>query len=176
MIRLSMCLGLSAAWLALADVAPAAPAPTPGSEGPITDALRLREKMPPGAPPSVMAVSMPDAGTLEVERRTMVYVTKIVEEIIMMDGKQVKVQRAVSEPVSQVHREKVEAKACKFFTLGKEGKLESLDAAKAAPMLKKSTPVLTGDRAEVDPRHFEMVKPGTLYVVVPPQQFLVPPP
>ena len=35
-------------------------------------------------------------------------------------------------------------------------------------MLKKPLVVLTGDSAEVDRRHLEMVKPGTLYLVLPP--------
>ena len=51
--------------------------------------------------------------------------------------------------------------------VGKEGKLEALDADKAAALLKKSTPALLDGSSAVDPRHLELVKPGTLYITLP---------
>ena len=67
-------------------------------------------------------------------------------------------------------------KSCKFFTVSKEGKLEALDAAKATALLKKRTAILTGDSATVDPRHLELVKPGTRYLVIPPSPLQKPAP
>jgi hypothetical protein len=37
-------------------------------------------------------------------------------------------------------------------------------------MLKQKTPVLTGDKADVEPQNLELVKPGTLYLVLPPPE------
>jgi hypothetical protein len=61
----------------------------------------------------------------------------------------------------------VRAKDCKFFVVAKEGKLEAIDLKKAAARLTKPTAVLTGEGAEADPRNLEVVKPGTLYLVMP---------
>jgi hypothetical protein len=63
----------------------------------------------------------------------------------------------------------VQAKAIKSFVVTKEGKLEALEADKLADAIKKPTPVLLGESAEVDPRYLELIKPGTIYLAVPQQ-------
>jgi hypothetical protein len=174
----------SRTWLALAAAAclalPAAAAPVPAvgpeSQGPISDALRLRDKLPQTAPPQATPAVMADESTIELERRNMVTVAKQVEEIVEMDGKKVTVARIVTEMVPQVYKVRVAVKDCKFFLVTNEGKLEALDAKKAAGMLKKQTPVLTGDKAEVDPKSLAVVKPGTIYLVAPLNQVLEAPP
>src|SRR5262245_28476416 len=155
----------AAAWFALS--AAAAPAPLPGSQGPITDALRLRDLLPKTAPPLASPAMLTEEGVIELERRTMVQVTKQVEEIVEMDGRKVAVARIVTETVPQVYRVRVAAKECKFFIVTNESKLEALDAKKAAGMLKKQTPVLTGDKADLDPKTLAVIKPGTIYLVAP---------
>ena len=161
-------LGLAAAAaLGFALAAAAAPLPGPASQGPISDYLRLRGKLPPTAPPRVTHVQGDD-GMLEVEHTTYQYVVKQVEQVVTRDGKAEKVVATVTELVPVSFKSKTMAKDCKFFQVSKDGKLEAIDYKKAAPLLKKPTAVLTGDSAEVDPRHLEVVKPGTLYLVIPP--------
>jgi hypothetical protein len=170
-------------WLALAAGVTmtlftfAAPAPNPESQGPISDALRLREKMPTTAAPTVMKV-VQSGDNLEVERRSTTYVQETRAVEVERDGKVEKQIQTVTVPVARAFKELVPVKKCKFFTVTKEGKLETLDADKAAALLKKATPVLTGESAEVDPRQLELAKPGTLYLVLPPhlpEQILTPP-
>jgi hypothetical protein len=69
--------------------------------------------------------------------------------------------------VPQVYKVRVAVKDCKFFLVTNDGKLEALDAKKAAGMLKKQTPVLTGEKADVDPKTLGVFKPGTIYLVAP---------
>ena len=57
----------------------------------------------------------------------------------------------------------------------RDGKLEAVETRKAVAHLKKPMAVLTGERAKADPRHLELVKPETLYLVIPPPQPLAPP-
>jgi hypothetical protein len=169
---------LSSTWLAVAAAAwfalpaSAAPAPLPGSQGPITDALRLRDLLPKTAPPLAGPAVMTGEGFIELERRNWVQVTKQVEEIVEMDGKKVATVRIVTETVPQVYKDRVAVKDCKFFLVTNDGKLEALDVKKAAGMLKKQTAVLTGDKADVDPKTLAVVKPGTIYLVAPLNQVL----
>ena len=156
----------AAAWLALPAAAAPVPAVGPGSQGPISDALRLRDKLPQTAPPQATPAVM-DENFIEMERRNMVQVAKAVEETIEMDGKKVTVQRIVTEMVPQVYKVRVAVKDCKFFLVTNDGKLEALDVKKAGTMLKKPTPVLTGDKADVDLKTLAVVKPGTIYLVAP---------
>jgi hypothetical protein len=166
-----MWLALSAtAWFAAA--AAAAPLPAGESQGPISDYLRLRGKLPATAPPHVMQVVLGDGDMIEVGRRMVQYVTEARETKVVKDGKEVVVTTYVTVPVFRESKELVAAKDCKFFTLAKDGKLEAVEAKKATALLKKPTAVLAGESAEVDPRHLELVKPGTLYLVVPPPQAL----
>jgi hypothetical protein len=170
-------LGLAAAAaLGLALAATAAPLPGPQSQGPISDYLRLRGKLPATAPPHVMHVEDGD-GILVVERFTVSYVQEVRKEIVEQDGVKKEVVVTVTRAVPVATKATATAKDCKFFQVGKDGKLEAIDYKKAAPLLKKSTAVLTGDSEEVDPRHLEVVKPGTLYLVLPPVPTeVIPPP
>jgi hypothetical protein len=162
-----MLLGLAAA-VSFALLTVAAPAPTPESQGPISDAMRLRGKVPSTAPPTSTRVVMSDDNTLVVDRVSMQYVAEQRKVVVEMDGKAVEQIVVVSRAVPVSYRVQVVAKNCKFFTVTKDGKLEALEAKKATAQLKKPLAVLTGDSAEVDPRHLEMVKAGTLYVILPP--------
>jgi hypothetical protein len=173
-------------WLAvlafggLGLAAVAAPAPVPKSQGPISDFLRLRASLPPGAPPSIVEVQGGEE-TLTVTHRVPVYEQVAKTVAVEVDGRTV--QQVVTTTVSKavLVNAKVALKDCKFFRVSKEGKLEAVAADKAAGLLKKKTAVLTGTSAEVDPRQLELVKPGTLYLVLPdvmnmPAEPLAPPP
>jgi hypothetical protein len=163
MNRTGMWLALAtAAWLVLSGAAAAGP--TPPSQGPISDALSLRGMLPMTAPPLVSRAVLPEEGVIELERRTMAPVTTVkfkgegsaltayeVRVIILMDSQ----------------RTRMKMESVKFFSVTKEGKLEAIESKKAATMLKTRTAVLTGESAEVDLRHLEWIKPGTLYLVVP---------
>jgi hypothetical protein len=72
----------------------------------------------------------------------------------------------------ELANETVPAKAINSFVVTKERKLEPLDAARLADLLKKRTPVLIGNSADVDPRHLELMAPGTIYLSIPPRLFL----
>jgi hypothetical protein len=178
-------MNLTRMWLALAAAGTfailtvAAPAPAPESQGPISDALRLRGKVPPGSPPVGTRVTMIDDNTIEVDRVSMQYVSEARQVEVEKDVKTETRTEIVTRAVPTSYRERVAAAKCKFYTVTKDGKLETLEGKKAAALLKKPIAVLTGDSAEVDPRHLEMVKPGTLYLILPapqPQQFKVEPP
>ncbi len=187
-------LALPAAWLAAASLS-AAPIPTrtPSSQGPISDALSARGLVPMTRPPSVQKVVMPDDASLEVHHRFFqpVEVEEVVnqteyrqetrEAIVKRDGKDVKVLQVVTIPIfrqvvvkkvtmvpsDKVRKELVPVKSCKFFTVTSDGKLEAIEVKQAAERLKKPTAVLIGDSPVVEPRHLELVKAGTLYVVRP---------
>jgi hypothetical protein len=159
----------SAAWFALS--AGAAPAPTAPSEGPISDALALRGVLPKTPPPTASVAVVPEMGVIELGRVVLVPVAKeVTETVVGPDGKQEQVKRVVTETVPQTTTVRVKAESVKFFTVTRDGKLDALDAAKAAAMLKQRMPVLTGDSPDVDPRALELVKPGTLYLVPPPPE------
>jgi hypothetical protein len=203
MNRTSKWLALPAAWLAAASLS-AAPIPTraSGSQGPISDALNARGLVPMTRPPSVQKVVMPDDASLEVHHRVLqpVEVEEVVnvteyrqetrEAIVKQDGKDVKVLQVVTVPIvrqvvvkkvtmvpsDKVRKESVAAKNCKFFSVTSDGKLEAIEVKEAAARLKKPTAVLVGDSPEVEPRHLELVKPGTLYVVRPAPSPVVPAP
>ncbi len=166
------------AMACFAVTASAAPVPPPESQGPISDALRLRGKVPATVAPMATRVAMSDENTIEVERVTSQTVPVTEEVVVEKDGKQMKVVQYVTRTVPVYYKSLVAVNKCKFFTVTKDGKLEEVDTKKATGMLKKPTVVLTGDSAEVDSRHLEMVKPGTLYLVLPPPepQQVTPPP
>jgi hypothetical protein len=153
------------AWIAATVLA--APAPAPESQGPISDALRLRDKLPKTAPPTSHRVVLRDDNIVEVERVRYNYAYEVVTRKVQRDGNEIEVAQYVARAIPVVYREQIAVKSCTFYTVTKEGKLEAVETKKAAAQLKKLTLVLTGDSAEVDPRHLEVVKPGTLYVVLP---------
>ena len=83
-----MLLGLAAA-VSFALLTVAAPAPAPESQGPISDALRLRGKMASTAPPTSTRVVMSDDNTVVVDRVTMQYVAEQRTVTVEKDGKAV---------------------------------------------------------------------------------------
>ena len=169
-------------WLALAAAAwfvlraAAAPAPTPPSQGPISDALALRGVLGKTAPPTLSTAVVVEKGVIETECALAIPVSKeVVETVTLPNGKQEQVARVVTETVYETRTVRLMVDGLKFYTVTAEGKLEAIDAAKATGMLKQKTPVLTGATADVDPRNLELVKPGTLYLVVPlPQTDVLP--
>ena len=165
----------AAVGLALTAAAAPAPAPTPVSQGPISDFLRLRGKLPHTPAPQAMRVRVED-GKIEVERRITQYTQEVRQTTVKLDGREVTKQYTVVVPRITIEKATVAVKDCKFFRVTRDGKLEAVETSKAAAQLKKPTPVLTGECAEVDPRHLELVKAGTLYLVVPPPRPPVLPP
>jgi hypothetical protein len=168
-------LALSVMCLALTATAAPLPETAPDSKGPISDALRMRGKLPEHpAPKATRAVLKDDK--LEVDN----YVAEVRPEtrtvITIVDGKEIAQTVTVYVTVVRGIKMSVPAKDCKFHVVAKEGKLEAIDAKKAASMLAKETAVLTGQGAEVDPRHLEMVKPGMVYVMLPATPVVVPTP
>jgi hypothetical protein len=161
-------LGLGAlVWFVV--VLPAAPAPAPESQGPISDALRLREKLPKTAPPQKINVHVSDDSLL-MQAQRIVYTPYAVEKTVQ-DGETVKkIVVTQYQQVSVSYVATAPLKNCKFYAVTKEGKLEAIETEKAAAHLKKPTTILIGDQAELDPRHLEIVKPGTLYLVKPAPQ------
>jgi hypothetical protein len=182
-------LSLFAAFLTQAAAAAPVPIGTPASLGPISDFLQRRDRALLAAPHVTSAV-MPEESSIRIGRRVLAYqateqvrteyvtvAKEVIEKVKLPGGKIQEVKRVVTEtqpvqrkvlvnvPVERIEMVTMKAEACKFFLVTKDGKLEALDTAKAAPLLKKATPVLTGDSAEVDPRSLELVKPGTLFVV-----------
>ncbi|HVS35700.1 MAG TPA: hypothetical protein VMS17_08960 [Gemmataceae bacterium] len=161
----------AAAWFPLS--AAAAPAPEPSSEGPISDALGLRGRLPSTPPPTAGAAIAAEKGGVNLEVTVAIAISQeVVVNVpeLSPDGKTVKTvqqKRVVTSMVPETRIERIQADAVKFFTVGRDGKLESIDSAKALGMLKQFTPVLYGQPAEVDPRNLEQVKPGTLYLVLP---------
>jgi hypothetical protein len=197
----------AAAWFALPGTAAPVPIPAPASASPIAETVRLLGMLPTTAPLFVRTAVMGKEGVIEVERPAMatMLVTRnvtvmfprainVTETVQGPDGKAKQVTRKVTEMVAETKSEnvtilvpggKVEkipvaVKSCKFFVVSKEGKLEALDTAKATALLQKRTAVLTGESAEVDPRHLELVKPGTLCMIylppAPPAPPAPPPP
>ena len=159
----------AAAWLVLP--AAAAPAPTPPSDGPLSDALALRGLIGKTAPPMASNTMVVEKGVIEVGSLAAVPVAQSVAETVTLpNGKQEQVVRTVTSVQYEPRYVRYKVDAVKFFTVTAEGKLQPLDAAKATETLEKTTPVLTGDSAEVEARNLELVRPGTLYLVLPPPE------
>src|SRR5262245_50258276 len=111
-----MWLSLAAVWFILPAAAAPAPAPVSTSQGPISDALRLRALLPRTAPLSACPAVMAGEGQLELERRVPVYVTKHVKETVQTpDGQVREITRVVSEAVQQASKIRVAVKTCKFY-------------------------------------------------------------
>lgn len=193
----------AAAWFAQPGTAAPVPIPAPASASPIAEAVRLLGMLPQTAPLLIRPALMAKEGIIELEYPTLVTmkvrrtyteavpVAREVAEIVHVPGgkdirrtrivtEMVYVQKQVDEtvirPSGKVEKKPVPVKSCKFFMVSKEGKLEALDAAKATALLKNRTAVLTGESADVDPRHLELVKPGTLCVIYLPPAPPPPPP
>jgi hypothetical protein len=186
-LRLWLALG-SAVCLALATQAAPVPERAPESEGPVTDGLRLRSLVPATEAPSAMKVAV-KGDKIEVARRSNKYVTEVRQRIVPVteyvarqvtkpDGqvvveqvpvtKNVVQQYTVVVPVAIYQQEQVALKACSFFEVSRQGKLEAVPLDRATTLLKERSVVLTGESATLDPRQLDLIKPGTLYVVLPP--------
>jgi len=137
----------------------------------------MRAILPKTGPLLVTTAVLAGDGTIELDRRTMVHRQSYVTETIQgPDGKPQTITRVVTDAVPVATKVRVLVKGCKFFVVSKEGKLEALDADRAAAQLKKLAAVLTGESAEVDPKTLELVKPGTLCVIHLPPVPTAPPP
>jgi hypothetical protein len=157
----------------------AAPVPPASrtSRGPISDVTQMLNALPRTDPLLVGPAVMAGDGMIALPRRTTAVVA--VEEVVTKqtpDGKAIQVKQVVTQVVPQHSTARVKVDACKFYLVGKDGKLEAIEAAKATAMLKKKTAVLTGESANVDPRNLALVKPGTLCVIFQPPPETQPPP
>jgi hypothetical protein len=159
----------AAAGFALPAASAPAPVPIPPSQGPISDFLRLRGKLPQTTPPRVIRLRAEEA-TIEVEQRVAQYTQETRETIVKRAGREETVRYTVTVPRFIVQKRSVAVKDCKFFLVSRDGKLAAIETEKAAARLKKPMAVLTGESAEIDPRHLELIKPGTLYLVLPQPQ------
>src|SRR5262245_49888295 len=127
----------AAAWLALAAAAAPVPVGAPESQGPVSDALRTRDRLPPAEAPQAMKVVL-RGEALEVGRRVIEYRMEEREAAVEGPGGRVEKRKyAVAVPVTRLVTAAVPAKDCKFFTVTKEGKLEAMAASKAAALLKQ---------------------------------------
>jgi hypothetical protein len=122
-----------------------------------------------------------DKETITVTHRLVHFVPQTQKATIVRGGETVEEVRTIMVPQTSLREAKVAVKECKLFQVSKEGKLDAVEADKAAALWKKPTHVLSGSRADVDPRLLELVKPGTLYLVLPevmnmPGEHLVPRP
>jgi hypothetical protein len=165
----------AAAWLVV-SAALAAPVPDHApSQGPISDFLRQRDNLPttPAPTPTKFALH---GDMLEANEQRIQYVTEVRQKIVQRDGVNRVVAETVTVPVTTVYRRAVAVKDCKFFTVTRDGKLEAMELKKALALLKEPTAILTSTSAEIDPRHLELIRPGTLYLVIPPAGPMVEPP
>ena len=176
MNAIRMGLTIAVVWCVLPAQAAPVPVGPPPAQGPITDALRLRTLLPTTAPLRVVPAVIAANGTIELERRTVHHVMEAVTQMTQTPKGPVTYTTYVSKPVTVVSKLQVPVKSCKFFVVTKDGKLETLDAEKAAEMLKKATPVLSGESTEIDPRTLELIRPGTLCVINLPPAPTNPPP
>jgi hypothetical protein len=157
----------TAAWITF--TAAAAPAPEPPSQGPISDALALRSLVPTTPAPTANVAVSTEKEIVQMESLVAIPVFReVVDTITLPNGQTEQIKRAVSSVQYETRTIQVKADGIKFFTVGKDGKLEVVEPGKAMEQLQKRTPVLTGDSAEVDPRNLALVKAGTLYLVLPP--------
>jgi hypothetical protein len=117
-------------WLVVATAAcfvlpaAAAPAPTPSSQGPISDALALRGVLGKTAPPRVSTAVLVEKGVIETGYQVAIPVNKqVVETISLPNGKQEQVVRVVTETVYETRATRINVDSVKFFTVTTEGKL-----------------------------------------------------
>jgi hypothetical protein len=169
-------------------------APDRPPSGGIAAALRVRDRVPASMPPAASTAVLKD-GALEVavqvprmevvkqlvavQVMVMVPVTQEVEVNVngRIEKRVVTVTKAVPRQEMRevvVHRavpvfEKrtVAVKSVKSFVVTQQGRLEALDAAQLPEKFKQATPVLIGAGPDVDPRHLELIRPGTVYLVLP---------
>jgi hypothetical protein len=135
-------------------------APPPAS---IAAILRLRAKLPAATAPHFMRaeikggfIDLPQAEFAVVDRKVAVKVGDRIEE---------RVEKAT---VTRHVMVRMDVKAVKAFLVSKEGKLEPLAPGRLHNLLNKSTLVLAGDSADVDPRHLELIRTGTIFLLLPP--------
>ncbi len=153
--------------------------------------LRVRDKLPRTAPPSASTVVL-DLGNLTLMRpvieyrqemmrvRDTVVVQVPVVVVVNVNGrlekrtevrtetKEVERDVAVAKGVVRLVKQIVPAEKVKAFLVTKAGTLESIPQAALLEMLAKPTPALIGD-ADLDPRHLELIRPGTLFLAIPPE-------
>lgn len=159
---------------------------------PVEKALRLRGKPPLSAPPTPLAVefkggdALITATVVEMVPETRRVTQNIVEQVpvtervaVTVDGKVREEQRVVLRAVTRqvernvtVHRAvlrlvqtRLDLRAAKAFQLDKEGKLQPLDATRLPNLIGKDGRVMTIESAEVDPRHLELIRPGTVFLL-----------
>ena len=169
--------------------------PASSSPGGLAAVLSRRDKLPRSSPPAVSKAVMRN-GAVVLTRQVHEYVpvareftVNVVAMVPVTEEYEVKVgdrterrTRTVYRPVNRQEKrvatvtqtalrtvqQTVAVNVVKAFVVTREGKLEALDGGKLSDRLRKPTAVLIGDSAEVDPRHLGLIRPGTLYLSLPP--------
>jgi hypothetical protein len=171
-------------YLRLRDILPATEPPAPTKAVRRGDALEVD---------NVTFQAVTQAREVTVKVQVQVPVQEERERTVTREGKEVKEkftvttfkteereerrQVAVTSMVPVMRKMQVPAASCKFFTVTREGKLEAITVEKAKGLLEKPAAIITGTSAELDPRQMELVKPGTLYVIlgdIAPEQIMPP--
>ena len=135
------------------------------SLGSFQGALSIRAKLPPSFAPSAAEGTLKD-GVLVMKLHLIVMTNINVEETVLRDGRSYKIVRTVTQYKAVSKNKTVSVKSIKPFVVTKEGKLEPFDTGKLADNLKKPTALLVGD-VDPDPRNFDLVRAGTIYLAVP---------
>jgi hypothetical protein len=181
--------------LALTAVGPSAAQQAPAPQG-VAALLRAADLLPRGTPPAATEVVLQD-GQLTLTRQALTYravpvtykvlvhvpVTVTEEVTVTVNGQPQKQQRTVvrhvpqeqtrtttvTEVVPQTVRQTVPLQSVKAFRVGPKGRLEPLDRDRLADALKKSLTALVGD-GEPDARALDLIRPGVVYLSVPPAE------
>jgi uncharacterized protein (TIGR03000 family) len=155
--------------------------------------LRGRDKLPQSFPPTAADVTAKD-GAIVITRQVVGhipvakgYTVLVVHLVPFAETIEVKVgdrleKREVTK-YKEVKREEkrvatfyepiwvdnktIAVKSIKGFVVNKDGKLDALAGAKLLDMIAKPTRVLVREGADVDPRHLELIRTGTIYLAFP---------
>ncbi len=168
----------------------AVPPPKPAG---IQAILRGRDKLPQSFPPTAAEVTAKD-GAIVITRQVVGHIpvakeftVQVVHLVPFAETIDVKIddrieKREVTKYKEVVREEKrvatffepiwvdnktVAVKSIKAFVVSKDGKLDPLAGTKLLDMIAKPTRVLVGEGADVDPRHLELIRAGTIYLAFP---------
>jgi hypothetical protein len=91
------------------------------------------------------------------------------EDRVVMRQVTRQVERTITVPraVVRVVQDRLDLRGAKALQLDKEGKLQPLEATRLPNLISKGGLVMTVDSPDVDPRHLELLRPGTVFLVNP---------
>ena len=112
--------------------------PPEGSPSVVASAIRLRDKLPPTAPPLATDIVVKE-GALELTTQAMVAEQRMVRErVATSDGRVVEVERVITAYRSVPVQQRVDAKSVKVFQVTKDGTLKAHDTKPAELFAKAS--------------------------------------